>query len=163
MRTILRSARAALLVPLASVALAAQSNAPLLGVRVDADRNKLLLEIPQAQLDKDLLHQTVLATGAGVSTLGLDRGQVGGETIVRFERRGRRVLMVADNWMTRAPAADAAGQRAAAEAFPRAVLASFPIESEADGRLTVDATGFFLTTPAIRLLQRLELFGLQGA
>lgn len=145
MRTILRSARAALLVPLASVALAAQSNAPLLGVRVDTDRNKLLLEIPQAQLDKDLLHQTVLATGAGVSTLGLDRGQVGGETIVRFERRGRRVLMVADNWMSRAPAADAAGQRAASEAFPRAVLASFPIESEADGRLTVDATGFFLT------------------
>lgn len=145
MRTILRSARAALLVPFASLALAAQSNAPLLGVRVDADRNKLLLEIPQAQLGKDLLHQTVLATGAGVSNLGLDRGQLGGETIVRFERRGRRVLMVADNWMTRAPAADAAGQRAAAEAFPRAVLASFPIESEADGRLTVDATGFFLT------------------
>lgn len=145
MRTIFRSLRAALLLPLATVALAAQSNAPLLGVRVDADRNKLLLEIPQGQLNKDLMHQAVLATGAGVSTLGLDRGQVGGETIIRFERRGRRVLMVADNWTTRAPAADAAGQRAAAEAFPRAVLASFPIENEADGRLVVDATGFFLS------------------
>ncbi len=145
MRLTFRSARAALLVPLASVALAAQSNAPLLGVRVDADRNKLLLEIPQGQLNKDLLHQTVLATGAGVGSLGLDRGQVGGETVVRFERRGRRVLMVADNWTSRAPAADAAGQRAAAEAFPRAVLASFPIENESDGRLTVDATGFFLS------------------
>lgn len=145
MRTILRSLRAALLLPLATAALAAQSAAPLLGVRVDADRNKLLLEIPQGQLNKDMLHQTVLATGAGVNALGLDRGQVGGETVIRFERRGRRVLMVADNWTTRAPAADAAGQRAAAEAFPRSVLASFPIESEADGRLTVDATGFFLT------------------
>lgn len=145
MRTLLRSLRAALLLTLASAALAAQSSAPLLGVRVDADRNKLLLEIPQAQLNKDLLHQTVLATGAGVNALGLDRGQVGGETVIRFERRGRRVLMVADNWTTRAPAADAAGQRAAAEAFPRAVLASFPIEGEEEGRLTVDATGFFLT------------------
>lgn len=145
MRTIVRSLRAALLLPLAGFALAAQSNAPLVGVRVDADRNKLLLEIPQTQLNKDLLHQAVLATGAGVNALGLDRGQTGGETVFRFERRGRRVLMVADNWGVRAPAADAAGQRAAAEAFPRAVLASFPIESEADGRLVVDATGFFLT------------------
>jgi hypothetical protein len=145
MRILLRGARLALLLASAAGALAAQAAAPLLGVRVDADRNKLFLEIPQAQLGKDLLHQTVLATGAGVNALGLDRGQTGGETIVRFERRGRRVLMVADNWTTRAPAADAAGQRAAAEAFPRAVLASFPIEAEAEGRLTVDATGFFLS------------------
>ena len=145
MRTVLRAVRAAALVAVAAGTLAAQSTAALLGVRVDADRNKLLLEIPAAQLGKDLLHQTVLATGAGVNALGLDRGQVGEATIIRFERRGRRVLMVADNWTTRAPAADAAGQRAAAEAFPRAVLASFPIESEADGRLTVDATGYFLS------------------
>ncbi len=145
MRLVLRAAHAALLLAISAAALVAQSAAPLLGVRVDADRNKLLLEIPQAQLNKDLLHQAVLATGAGVNALGLDRGQTGGETIVRFERRGRRVLMVADNWTSRAPAADAAGQRAAAEAFPRAVLASFPIESDTDGKLTVDATGFFLT------------------
>ncbi len=145
MRTVLRSLRAALLLVLAASALSAQSPSALLGVRVDADRNKLLLEIPQGQLGKDLLHQVVLATGAGVNALGLDRGQTGSETIIRFERRGRRVLMVSDNWTSRAPAADAAGQRAAAEAFPRAVLASFPIEGEANGTLTVDATGYFLT------------------
>jgi hypothetical protein len=117
----------------------------LIGVRVDADRNKLLLEIPAAQLDKDLLHQMVLATGAGTPALGLDRGQVGGGGVIRFEKRGKRVLMVRDNWGVRAPTADAAGQRAAAEAAPRAVLASFAIESETDGRLVVDATGFFLS------------------
>ncbi len=123
----------------------ALAQAPLVGVRVDADRNKLLLEIPSALLDKDLLHQITLATGAGVAALGLDRGQVGGEAVVRFERRGRRVLMVQDNLVSRAIGADAAGQRAAAEAFPRSVTASFPIESEADGRLVVDATSFFLS------------------
>lgn len=132
---------ALLLAPLA--ALPAQD--ALIGVRVDADRNKLLLEIPAAQLNKDLLHQMVLATGAGTPALGLDRGQVGGSGVIRFERRGKRVLMVQDNWGVRAPAADAAGQRAAAEAAPRAVLASFAIDSEADGRLVVDATGFFLS------------------
>jgi hypothetical protein len=137
--------RAVVLVFLAAAPVAAQSATSLVGVRVDADRNKLLLEIPLAQLDKDLLHQSVLATGAGVSTLGLDRGQTGDATVIRFERRGRRVLMVADNWTSRAPSADAAGQRAAAEAFPRAVLASFSIETDTGGRLVVDATNFFLS------------------
>lgn len=145
MRYVPPAVRALVLVTFAATVLAAQTSAPLVGVRVDADRNKLLLEIPLAQLDKDLLHQSVLATGAGVGALGLDRGQTGDATIIRFERRGRRVLMVSDNQVSRAPAADAAGQRAAAEAFPRAVLASFPIESDSGGRLVVDATGFFLS------------------
>jgi len=143
MRYVRSAVRALVLIPLLAASAVAQS--PLIGVRVDADRNKLLLEIPTAQLDKDLLHQSVLATGAGVNALGLDRGQTGDATIIRFERRGRRVLMVSDNWTSRAPAADAAGQRAASEAFPRAVLASFAIESDTGGRLVVDATGFFLS------------------
>lgn len=137
--------RLAFLLLLVATSLSAQTASPLIGVRVDADRNKLLLEIPTAQLDKDLLHQSVLATGAGVGALGLDRGQTGNATIIRFERRGRRVLMVSDNYTSRAPAADAAGQRAAAEAFPQAVLASFAIESDTGGRLVVDATNYFLT------------------
>lgn len=145
MRYARQAIRALVLVAFAAASLAAQFPAPLLGVRVDADRNKLLLEIPLGQLDKDLLHQSVLATGAGVGALGLDRGQTGEATIIRLERRGRRVLMVSDNQIARAPAADAAGQRAASEAFPRAVLASFPIESDTGGRLVVDATGFFLS------------------
>ncbi len=123
----------------------ANAQGALIGVRVDADRNRLMLEIPAGQLDRDLLHQAVLATGAGVSALGLDRGQTGDATVVRFERRGRRVLLVADNWGVRATGADAAGQRAATESFPRAVLASFPIESDSGGRIVVDATAFFLS------------------
>jgi hypothetical protein len=122
-----------------------QQRAALIGVRVDADRNKLFLEVPVAQLDRDLLHQSVLATGAGVSALGLDRGQTGGSAIVRFERQGKRLMLVRENWSIRAEGADAAGQRAAREAFPRSVLAAFTIESEADGVLTADATAFFLS------------------
>jgi hypothetical protein len=122
----------------------AVQRAGFIGVRVDLDRNKVLLEITPDRLGRDLLHQSVLATGAGTSSMGLDRGQTGGSAVVRFERQGKRVLMVRDNWGVRAPAADAAGQRAAAESSPRAVIASFPIESEANGTLVVDATSFFL-------------------
>lgn len=131
---------AALLVP---VSAAAPQAASFIGVRVDADRNKLLLEVPAERLDKDFLHQSVLATGGG--TGGLDRGQTGGSAVVRFERRGKRLLLVRDNWSIRAIGADAAGQAAAAEGFPTSVVASFPIESEANGNLVVDATALFLS------------------
>ncbi len=117
-----------------------------LDVRVDQARNKLMLEIPAAQVGRDFLYQNTLATGLGVAGgPGLDRGQLGQSVIVRLERRGARVLMVRDNWSVRAVDADAAGQRAAAEAFPRSVIASFPIEEERGGTLVVDATSFFLS------------------
>ncbi len=117
---------------------------PFLGVRYDADRNRVLLEIAPDRLDRDFLYQTVLASGGGVGGLGLDRGQTGGSAVVRFERRGRRVLVRRDNWSVRAIGADEAGQRAAREAFPFSVIANLPIESEANGAITVDATSIFL-------------------
>ena len=121
----------------------ASAPAPFIGVRVDADRNKVLLDVPAARLDQDFLHQSVLATGSG--TGGLDRGQTGGSTVVRLERQGRRLLLVRDNWSVRAIGATAAGELAAAEGFPTSVVASFPIESEANGVIVVDATGLFLS------------------
>ena len=127
----------------AATALPAQES--FIGVRVDADRNKVLLEVPAARLDRDFMHQSVLATGGGNGALGLDRGQTGGSAIVRLERRGKRVLMTRDNWSVRAIGASEASQRAASEGFPTSVVASFPIESEANGVLVVDATSFFLT------------------
>ena len=119
--------------------------APFIGVRVDQDRNKVLLEIPADRLGKDFLHQSVLATGAGVSALGLDRGQTGGSDVVRLERRGKRVVLVQDNWSVRALRADSAGRRAASEGFATSVVASFPIESENGGTVVADATSLFLS------------------
>ena len=119
--------------------------APFIGVRVDQDRNKVLLEITPERLGRDFLHQSVLATGAGVPALGLDRGQTGGSEVVRLERRGKRIVMLQDNWNVRAPGANAAGQRAAREAFASSVVASFPIESEANGMVVADATSLFLS------------------
>ena len=127
------------------VGAATDARAQFIGARVDAERNRILLEIYPDRLQKDLLHQSVLATGFGANALGLDRGQTGGSAVVRFERRGKRVMLVRDNWSVRAQGADAAGQRAAAEGFPTSVIASFAIESETNGMLLVDATTLFLT------------------
>jgi hypothetical protein len=133
-----------------SVALAALGGAaplpaqdpPLFRTRVDEARNRVLLEIPATQLGRDVLHQVTLATGLG--TGALDRGQTGPNALVRFERRGNRVLLLRDNLAARAPAGDAANQRAAAEAFPRSVVGSFTIDGEQGGAIAIDATSLFL-------------------
>ncbi len=121
----------------------AQAEAPFLTVRIDEARNRALLEIPAAQLNRDFLHQVTLATGLGNGSL--DRGSTGPNGIVRLERQGNRVLMKRDNWAVRATAGDAANQRAAKDAFPTSIVGSFPIESDNAGVLTVDATSLFLS------------------
>jgi hypothetical protein len=130
-------------VPAPVAASATRQQAGFIGVRVDADRNKVLLDIAADRLDKDFLHQSTLATGFG--SLGLDRGQTGSSVVVRLERHGKRILLVRDNWGVRAQGASEAEQRAASEAFARSVVASFPIESEANGVIVADATSFFLS------------------
>ncbi len=137
----LAKALALLLLPLALPA----QEAPFIGVRVDQDRNKVLLDVTQDRVGKDFLHQSVLATGGGAAPLGLDRGQTGGSVVVRLERRGKRLVLVRDNWNARAIGADEAGQRGAAEAFATSVIAWFPIESEANGVMVADATSLFLS------------------
>ena len=122
---------------------AARQLGTFIGVRVDADRNKVILEVPVAMLDKDFMHQSTLATGLG--SLGLDRGQTGSSGIVRLERHGKRLVMMRDNWSVRALNATEASQRAASEGFARSVVASFPIESEANGNIVVDATTLFMS------------------
>lgn len=136
------AATALLLQTLAPSILAAQEDIPFLRVRIDEARNRALLEIPAAQLNRDFLHTVTLATGLGNGAL--DRGQTGPSGIVRLERRGNRVLMVRDNWTVRAPNGDAANQRAAREAFPRSIVASLPIEKDTAGTLIVDASSVFL-------------------
>jgi hypothetical protein len=138
------SVRLIALTAVSAVSLAAQE-APLVGVRVDADRNKLLLDVPVARLGQDLLHQVVLATGGGQGALGLDRGQTGNEAVVRLERRGKRLVLLRDNWSVRAVGASEASRRAAAEAFPTSVVAQFPIEKDSGGTIVADATTLFLS------------------
>jgi hypothetical protein len=143
LRTIATSAiaLAATVLTVHPVPLAAQEVA-FLRPRVDEARNRVLLEIPAAQLGRDFLHQVTLATGLGTGSL--DRGQTGPNALVRFERRGNRILLMRDNQSARAPGGDAANQQAARDAFPRSVVGSFTIDGEQGGAITIDATSLFL-------------------
>ncbi|WP_412060985.1 zinc-dependent metalloprotease [Rubrivirga sp. IMCC45206] len=105
----------------------------------DADEGKVWLDVP---LDTDLLYTVALAAGLGSNDVGLDRGQLGGERIVRFERVGRRVFLVQPNLRFRAETDNAAERTAVADAFAPSVVWGFDAAAATGDRVLIDATDF---------------------
>jgi len=122
----------------------------LLPLDWDAQAGKLYLEVPLAAdpahtRSQDLLYVVSLPWGTGSNDLGLDRGQLSEDILVRFERSGPKLLLVEPNSAFRTTATDPMEQLAVQQSFPVSVLAGFKIEAEApDGMVLVDATDFFL-------------------
>ncbi|WP_420127972.1 zinc-dependent metalloprotease [Longimicrobium sp.] len=119
----------------------------------DAAAGRLWLEIPRT--GQELIYVVSLPAGLGSNDIGLDRGQLGGERLVRFDRVGPRVLMVQPNQAYRATTDNPAERRAVEESFAQSVLWGFEVKAESDGRVLVDATDFVVrdahgVVPALR-------------
>ena len=108
----------------------------------DAKAGKLYLEIPR--LDEDFLLLDQLPSGLGSNDVGLDRGQLGEGRVVHFSRIGGKVLLIQPNLTYRSSATSSDERLAVKQSFAESVLWGFPIEAEENGRLLIDATGFFL-------------------
>lgn len=108
----------------------------------DANGGKMLMEI--SRFNAEFLYQVSLPTGVGSNPLGLDRGQLGGSQVVRFDRIGPKVLMIAANYRYRAISPEAAERRAVEESFAQSILWGFKVEASEGDRVLVDATAFFL-------------------
>lgn len=92
----------------------------LVDVYRDADRGRVLVGVHE--LDTPMLLVTSLPGGLGSNDVGLDRGQLGRQQIVRFRRIGQRLLLVADNTRFVADSADEPERRAVTDAFAPSVL-----------------------------------------
>jgi hypothetical protein len=103
---------------------------------------KLWLEI--ARFHEEFLYQVSLASGVGSNPIGLDRGQLGGEHVVYFERVGPKILLVQPNYKFRALSEDAAERKTVRESFAPSDLWGFKIAAEENDRALVEATDFFL-------------------
>ncbi|HLR04776.1 MAG TPA: zinc-dependent metalloprotease [Pyrinomonadaceae bacterium] len=108
----------------------------------DAKAGKIWLEIDK--WNSEFLYVESLPAGIGSNDLGLDRGQLGQSHIVRFERTGPRVLLIASNNAFRANSNDADERRAVRDAFAESTLWGFEVAAEEGGRALVDATAFYL-------------------
>ncbi|MEO6331522.1 MAG: zinc-dependent metalloprotease [Gemmatimonadaceae bacterium] len=128
--------------PSSEAALAA-TEAGLLPILYDAATGKVYLTVPR--LGEKLLYLNTLATGVGSTAAGLDRGQLGDNALVRFERRGARVFLIRENVVAQARTDNAALRRSVEESFPSSVLASFAVQRDGPGGVVIDATEFFLS------------------
>jgi hypothetical protein len=108
----------------------------------DAGAGKVWLEVPA--LGEELIYSVALTTGVGSNDIGLDRGQLGGERIVRFDRVGPRVFLVQPNYAYRAESDNPDERLAVEEAFAISTLWGFSVAAETDGRVLVDASDFVL-------------------
>jgi hypothetical protein len=119
----------------------------------DDSNGKLWLEI--ALFDSELLYQTSLPAGLGSNDVGLDRGLLGTTAIVKFNRIGKKILLVQPNYGYRAITNDVAEKRAVEQSFAQSVLWGFTAEAETNGRVLVDATDFILRD-ALKVSTRLK-------
>lgn len=109
----------------------------------DDKQDKVLLVVDK--IGTEFLYVYGLAAGVGSNDIGLDRGQLGRERIVRFERHGPRIFLVEPNYRYRANTDNSAERRSVEEAFAQSVIWSFKIEAEEAGtRFLVDATDFLI-------------------
>ncbi|MFN3488813.1 MAG: zinc-dependent metalloprotease [Emticicia sp.] len=108
----------------------------------NAKENKIWLEIDK--FDTELLYYPSLAQGVGSNDIGLDRGRLGQEHVVKFQRTGNKVLMVEPNYSYRAISNDPLERRAVEESFAKSVHFGFDIKAESNGKVLVDLTPFLL-------------------
>src|SRR6202171_4739275 len=108
----------------------------------DVKAGKLWLEIDK--WGTEFLYQSSMPAGIGSNDIWLDRGQLGGTRVVRFERSGPKVLLVQSNLEFRAVSEDADERRAVRDSFAESALWGFTEAAEEGERALVDATDFFL-------------------
>lgn len=108
----------------------------------DEKQDKVYLLIDK--LDAEVLYVESLTAAIGSNDLGLDRNQLGRERVVKFSKRGPKVLMFEPNLSYRAITDNAAEKRAVEESFAQSVLWGFTVTAEENGKVLVDASDFFL-------------------
>ncbi|MDF0540887.1 zinc-dependent metalloprotease [Sphingobium sp. H39-3-25] len=111
----------------------------------DAAKGKVYLEI--GSFGEDVLYYVSAATGGGSVELPFDRG-IMNTAVIHFEKVGKKVLVTDMNTDFRSLSGNAAHAQGVADSFPTSVLAALPIESEAGGKVIVDATSLFMRDAA---------------
>lgn len=108
----------------------------------DSHAGKMWLEIDK--WNTEFLYVNSLPGGVGSNNIGLDRGQLGGQHVVKIVRSGPKVLLIEPNYGYRAITTNPDERRAVEEAFAQSVLWGFDIAAENGEKVLVDATGFYL-------------------
>lgn len=108
----------------------------------DAEAGRMFLEVDN--VGEEFLYVNSLAAGIGSNDIGLDRGQLGGERVVKFEKYGNKLLLVQPNQDYRAISDNQDEVKSVAEAFATSVIGGFEIKTRNDNAYLIDITDFLL-------------------
>ncbi|MCA0153210.1 zinc-dependent metalloprotease [Winogradskyella vincentii] len=103
--------------------------------------DKIYLKVEN--LNKEFLYVNSLASGIGSNDIGLDRGQLGNERLVYFQKAGNKLLLIQPNLKYRANTENELERKSIEQAFAKSVLFGFKILSDTDGYI-VDFTPFLM-------------------
>ncbi|MEM6642519.1 MAG: zinc-dependent metalloprotease [Bacteroidota bacterium] len=97
------------------------------------------------QLNEEFLYANALAAGVGSNDIGLDRGQLGDQRVVKFERHGNKLLLVQPNYDYRAVSENEEEVRSVAEAFATSVIGGWEIIAQnGEDAFLIDITDWLM-------------------
>ena len=108
----------------------------------DESKDKIFLEVDK--LDYEFLYIGSLASGVGSNDIGLDRGQLGLEKLVKFVKKGNKILLVEPNLFYRAQTENISEKKSVEQAFAKSVIFGFEIVETNNGHYLIDFTPFLL-------------------
>lgn len=108
----------------------------------DEKQDKIFILIDK--FDTEFLYIESITAAIGSNDLGIDRNRLGTEKVVKFIKRGPKILLIQPNLYYRAISDNAAERKAVEDSFAQSVLWGFTSIAEDNGRVLVDATDFFL-------------------
>lgn len=106
------------------------------------EKDEIYLEVDK--LESEFLYVHALTSGLGSNDIGLDRGQLGNEAIVKFQKAGNKLLLVQPNQRYRAETDNALEKRSVEQAFAKSVIYGFEIKEEKDSVYIIDFTPFLM-------------------
>jgi len=115
----------------------------------------IYLEVPFQKIEREFLYVHSLRTGLGSNDIGLDRGQLGNQAIVKFIKSGNKLLLLQPNFKYRAITENELERKSVSEAFAQSVLFGFDIKETKRSTYIIDITPF-LMLDAHRVAQRLK-------
>ncbi|PKD16140.1 peptidase [Salegentibacter salinarum] len=106
------------------------------------EKDEIYLEVDK--LETEFLYVHALTSGLGSNDIGLDRGQLGNEAVVKFQKAGNKLLLVQPNQKYRAETENELEKRSVEQAFAKSVIYGFEIKEEKDSVYVIDFTPFLM-------------------
>ena len=108
----------------------------------DDSSDKIYLEIND--LENEFLYISSLSSGVGSNDIGLDRGQLGSEKLVKFSKYGDKILLIQPNLRYRAVSENELEKRSVEQAFAKSVIYGFKVIEKKKDKYIIDFTPFLM-------------------